>query len=184
MNDNNIQDYKWKDQTIYTFGDSITWYDGNDYFKSHNEYGKKATGYQSYMRERLKARVKNFGESGATLVDIASIIKSQNFSSVDAATITGGVNDWNKYIPLGNLEDKYSDFDIKTSYGALQSSIEFIIKENPKVKIFLMTPIPGKIKEFSDSVLAGQEFPVKYRDMFIEIGRLYEIPVLDWYNLS
>lgn len=182
--DNDATSSKWEGKTIYTFGDSITWYDGNNYFEIHKEYGKKAIGYQAHMRNELRAKVKNYGKSGATTVDISRIIKSHSFKKVDAVTITGGVNDWNKYVPIGEIQPNGSNFDTNTSYGAIQSAIEYIAVNNPYTKIYLMTPIPAKIKEKSDSILKGQEFPISYRDMFIEIGKLYNIPVLDWYKLT
>lgn len=53
--DNDATSSKWEGKTIYTFGDSITWYDGNNYFEIHKEYGKKAIGYQTHMRNELRA---------------------------------------------------------------------------------------------------------------------------------
>jgi lysophospholipase L1-like esterase len=178
----NIISDKWEDKMIYTFGDSITWYDGNEYTTNHNNSGEIAIGYQSYIRGELNAKVKNYGISGETLVGISNKIKETNLSSADAVIVTGGVNDWSKSISLGEIKPIGSTYDTNTSYGALQSSIEYIINQYHDVSIFLITPIPAMFKEESDKPMAGQEFPSYYKEMFIEVGNLYKIPVLDWYE--
>jgi lysophospholipase L1-like esterase len=174
---------KWVGVIIYTFGDSITWYDGKAYTGNHNEQGNIAIGYQSYMREMLGAIVNNYGVSGRTLPQIYTIVQGYSYAGVGAVTLTGGVNDWYYQVVMGSISPIGSTFDTTTSYGALQAAIEYIISQNQKIKIYLMTPIRGMFKDDSTEPIAGQEFPETYADMFKEVGALYGIPVIDWYNL-
>lgn len=180
----NVASDKWENKTIYTFGDSITWYDGNKYTENHLESGKIAKGYQSYIRGELGAKVENYGISGETLVGIYNTIKGKKYENTDGVIITGGVNDWFYEVPIGELEPPGSEFDVKTSFGALQSSVEHIQEANKDTAIFLMTPIPGAFKEDSQEKIAGQELPVQYQKMFLEVSDLYNLPVLDLYSES
>lgn len=177
----NVDTTNFKNKQIYTFGDSITWYDGNEYTENHLESSDKAIGFQSYLRGELSANVENFGISGETLVGISKKIKEGKYKNVDYVLLSGGVNDWFKEVPLGEIESIESDFDTDTSFGALQSGIEFIQSES-NAKIILITPIPGKFKKESKEVLAGKELPDAYQKMYMEIGDLYNLPVVDWYK--
>lgn len=174
----------WTGKIIYTFGDSITWYDGKPYSEAHTEKGGIARGYQSHMREQLGAQVVNCGANGQTLPGILSVIEAQKYDGVHAVTITGGVNDWGQHVLLGTVEPIGSAFDRSTSLGALQSAIEYIMKQNQSTRIYLLTPIRAKFKETSSDSLAGMEFPPDYADGFIDLGKLYGLTVCDWYRLS
>ena len=184
---NPVQASKWKGKSIYAFGDSITWYDGRQYVQgAHAEYPNIAKGYLSYMREELGAFVRNLGYNGGSLKNqISAEIKDiTSYVGVNAVTITGGVNDWYTGEDIGAIAPIGSTFDLDTSYGSLQSAIEYILNSNPSIKIYLITPIRGMVKETATHVLVGQEFPETYADLIKSVGELYGLPVLDWYNLS
>lgn len=177
---------KWNGKLIYAFGDSITWYDGNPFGNAHIESGIMAKGYLSYMRDELGATVNNYGISGGTIQShIATSIKSKSFVTVDVVTINGGANDWattSSPPPLGTIAPIASAFNIATTYGALQSAVEYILTSNPKIKIYFITPIRGYLKPESTNPLKGQELPESYTNMFKEVGELYGIPVCDLFN--
>lgn len=180
---------KWKDKKIVTFGDSITWYDGNYFFPTHIDRGELVIGYQSYMRDELQAIVDNQGISGADMPRILNEIKPYNFESVDAVTITSGANDHRKNTPLGEIQEVKSKFDETTFTGSLQAAIESILLEKPSIKIYLLTPIKGWFNEIETASVPGpykKEMLISedYVNAIKDVGRLYSLPVLDLYNFS
>ncbi|MEN5085714.1 SGNH/GDSL hydrolase family protein [Sphingobacterium faecium] len=166
---------KFKNKIVWFFGTSITYYNGQQYSIAHSENPRICKGYQSYISQYLKCTVTNFGGSGNNLTQISATIKSKNYSSVDYVCIEGGVNDWAQGMAIGSLLPIGSAFNVNTSYGALQSAIEHIISQNSSCRIYLLGTIRGWIDELG-------AYPEIYMNMFKEIGKLYGIPVLDWYN--
>ena len=175
-----VSSSKWEEKNIYTFGDSITWYDGNEYVSSHLDSGELAIGYQSYIRGELDAKVKNYGINGATLVQINETIKETDYSDADAVIIMGGINDWYKNTPLGEFKEPGEKFDETTTFGALQSAVEHILNEKEELSVYLISPIPAMIEKEGDL----QEFPNTYDEMYTKIGDAYDFPVLSLYTKS
>lgn len=171
---------KWEGKSIVTFGDSITWYDGKTFYDSHSEAGQMVIGYQSYMRELLGCNTDNQGRSGHRMPDLLPYIKSYNYSNVDGVTLTIGANDFRtgtervgEILPIG------SAFDETTFYGSIQSAVEHILNAKPTVKLYLITPIKGW-----SGTDGSMEMPVEYPNAIKEIGKLYSLPVCDWYAES
>lgn len=171
---------------IVCFGDSITWYDGNAYTNG-KEQGTIAKGYESYLRE-YGAVVTNKGYSGAYLEYIFdNMIVGTDMTAYDYVTITSGANDSRYQIPKGEIMPVGSNFDTKTFIGALQKSIEYVINNNPEIKVLLMTPIQGwiyapdgyAVPKSSDGIVEE-----KYADAIKEVGAFYGIAVCDWYHNS
>ena len=173
---------KWKDKRIVTFGDSVTWYDGNQYGTNTKESGTTVKGYQSYMREELGATVINQGVSGNTMQQINTRIKLYDFTSVDACTIMGGTNNYRDQEEgsLGNVLPLGSTFDENTFTGALQSSIEYILTNNPECKLLLFTPIKGWYAETAGRTPMTTEIS----DTIMDVAELYGLPVCDLYKNS
>lgn len=168
---------KWAGKTIATFGDSITWYDGNMY-NVGLENGNLAKGYQSYMREKLGCTVINKGVSGYRMPQILDVVKSQNYSGISGVTLTAGANDFRvseSTEPFGIIQPIGSTFDITSFIGSMQDAIEYILAQNPEIKIYLITPIKG----WGTSVM-----PTKFPDAIKDIGKLYSLSVCDWYYNS
>lgn len=169
---------QWIGKVVATYGDSITWYDGHEFGESHSEYGETAIGYQEYMKE-LGMTVVNKGESGARMTGILANIKADTgLSGYDAVTITCGANDFRYPTtePLGQIAAIGSTFDETTMYGALQAAIEYLIDQKPSLKIILMAPIKGWA--------SGTVMPEDYPNVFRTVGKLYSLPVCDWYDAS
>ncbi len=168
---------KWIGKTIVTFGDSITWYDGQSFGSSHSESGQITVGYQSYIRKHLGAVVKNEGVSGYTMPQISERVRSYDFSGVDAVTLTAGANDF-RNIPtlLGTVRPIGSEFDNSTTIGALQSAIEYILDQNPIIRIYILTPIKGWN--------GSDVMPTAYPDSLKKVAECYALPVCDWYSES
>lgn len=183
-------DSKWKDKKGVTFGDSITWYDGQPFANSHKNYGETVKGYQSYMKEKLGCTITNKGASGEDLTQITQRIKLYNFSETDFVTLTSGANDARKGIPVGEIGGVGSNFDLSTFIGSLQSGIEYMINSKKDIKIYLMTPIRGWYKYYNTPSVPNTDpniigmMPESYANAIKSVGKLYGIPVLDWYNLT
>jgi hypothetical protein len=102
-------------KTVATFGDSITWYDGQPFGAGHSEVGQIAKGYQTYMRNALKCIIKNEGLSSRALPDMwTEKISTYNFVGVDAVTITSGANDHRKGIAVGAIQPIGGTFNTAT----------------------------------------------------------------------
>jgi len=170
---------KWLGKTFVTFGDSITWYDGQTYNEGDKEFGTVVKGYQTYMRQKLGATVINEGFNGYKMPQINTVIKAYDFTGVDAVTITAGANDfrYQSTEPLGTVQAIGSTFDNTTYIGALQESIEYILGQNTEIKIYLLTPVKGW-----ENVIGIM--PENYPNAVKELGKLYSLSVCDWYYES
>lgn len=161
------------------FGDSITWYDGNNFLDAAKEEwrGKQAIGYESYLREALGGIVDNQGVSGNTSGQIMERVQAFDFSGYEAVTIFCGVNDWNKGRAAGTVAEIGGSFDTSTFAGAYQSMIEDIFERAPKIKMGLI--LPYKVWKNKTQILDDS-----YIDVSIEIAKLYSIPYFNLYDES
>jgi lysophospholipase L1-like esterase len=169
----------WSGKTIVTYGDSITWYDGQSYIPSTLEPGVTVVGYQSYIRERLNAKVINRGISGYTTPEINRYIQSTSLTGVYAVTILAGTNDFRLMTSesVGEILPKGSSFNGSTFIGAYQQAIEYILNNYPGTKIYLFTPIQAWTDSFG-------LMPETYPQAVIRLGELYSLPVCDLYHES
>lgn len=181
---------QWYQAAGVSFGDSITWYDGRQFNTSHIESGQTVRGYQQYIREYFECTIDNRGASGQDMTQILGIVTSYaNFGNMDFATLTSGANDARKNIPLGSIGEIGGTFNTSTYFGAMQAAIEHMITANPLMKIYLIAPINGWFNESGTSNVPG---PYKgemfisrdYIDAVLALGRLYAIPVCNWYDNS
>jgi len=165
-------------KTIVFFGDSRTWYDGQDYISSTKDEwkGKTCRGYQQEIVELLGITAINKGINGGTSVDICNSIRSYDFSGVDAVFLEGGVNDFIKasQVTIGSIQPIGSAFNTSTVYGAWQSAIEYILANFPAAKIYIDIPA---IAWSGDTV-----FPYATAKIKGEIAELYNIPAFDLYK--
>ncbi|VTP94858.1 SGNH/GDSL hydrolase family protein [Sphingobacterium daejeonense] len=181
---------KWTGATGVSFGDSITWYDGKAFLTTHIESGTIAKGYQTYLREYFNCSIINSGQSGWDITQIVNVVTGfSSYSNIDFVTLTSGANDARKGIPLGAIAPIGSSFDASTYIGAMQKAIEHIILQNPATKIYLITPINGWFNESGTSNVPGpynNEMFISrdYINALIEIGKIYAIPVCNWYDKS
>ena len=165
---------------IAFYGDSITYDDGHRYGNGTKEPDKICKGYQSWLKEWTGCSYDNRGVSGETLPQICSRVKSGNYSDVDVIMVTGGTNDSLKGITFGSVSDVGTEFDTNTTCGALQSAIEYLVSTYPEKTIWLATPIKGWHHRNTSEV----QVETRYVEMYKQLGELYSIPVLDWYNTS
>lgn len=173
---------EYKGKNIACFGDSITWYDTqvpDPNWTTIKDY-TPIKGYVSYIRDILGANTINEGISGQTTEEICARIREYDFSDCVATTITSGTNDFLHNKPLGELKPIGSEYDTTTFYGAYQSALEYIIKNYPKVKIYLATHIRGW-KNVNNGIIASDR---TYVDALIKIAELYGLPIVDWNKIT
>lgn len=181
---------QWYNKAGVSFGDSITWYDGRQFNTSHIEAGQVVIGYQHYIREYFDCVVDNRGQSGWDMTQILSTVTGYgNYANTDFVTLTSGANDARKGIPVGTIAEIGAAFNTATYMGAMQAAIEHIIVTNPNIKIYLIAPINGWFNESGTSNVPGPwkgEMYISrdYIDAMLAIGRLYAIPVCNWYDNS
>ena len=166
------------EKTIVFFGDSRTWYDGQNYISSTKDEwkGKKCRGYQQEIINLLGISAINKGINGGTSIDICNSIRAYDFSNVDAVFLEGGVNDFIKssQITIGSIQPIGDTFDTLTVYGAWQSAIEYIMTNYPYVKIYVDIPA---IAWSGNNVFLYETAKIKG-----EIAELYNLPYLDLYK--
>jgi lysophospholipase L1-like esterase len=179
---------KYYGKKIVTFGDSITWYNRRKFRETHKESGEKVKGYQEYIKEEFGCVVDNQGVASWNMPQIINKITAYNFVKSDIVTITSGANDHRTGVKVGTLQPKNSNFDKTTFAGSLQFAIEHILNSNQNIIIVLITPIKGWFYEFNTTNVPNKDpkavgvLSEEYPRIIREIGGLYDIPVLDWYN--
>jgi len=173
------RDYgNWFLKRYASFGDSITWLDGN---------GK--VGYQQQIIKRNGILdYKNKGVSGETMTfytgstnDFVSDAATYDFSLYDIITIAHGTNDFGLNIPIGTLNDAVNN----TFYGAYNLALTEIFTQNQNIRIVLLTPFQrtGQNSETSPNNSAGHNLK-DYVDAIKIIGSKWSCPVVDCFSNS
>lgn len=171
----------FKDLTYTAFGDSITY--GADYF---NHYDQMETPYVKEVENILKlSSSRNMGISGATLTAnnlglhcMTNSITSFNEQS-DIISVLGGVNDYNRDLPLGTVNDS----DPSTIYGALHTSMSYLIENYPNSFIFYMTPYKENFSGRNYADINTQGYTLEdVANAIKAVAEMYNIPVLDLFN--
>ena len=162
------------------FGDSITY--GADLIIG----GRVNTPYPTAVNNILKFKsYSNQGVSGATLCSnnlgltcITDIITNYN-GKADIIAVLGGVNDYNRSLPLGNI----NDCDKSTIYGALNVSMSYLKNNYPNSYIFYMTPYKEYYNNIHWSTKNNQGYNLEAVSVAIkEVAKIYEIDVLDLFE--
>ena len=160
----------FKGLKYYSFGDSITWYDGQLYGSDTKLSGRSCTGYQSYIADKYGFEHTNFGISGINANRMRTEILSKDFSDVFLVTIMIGTNDF---------RDRRSVEDYKQD---LLYSIQHIMRQNKLCKIVLLSNIYGKIL----SPVGSDNYVGEIDDSFVngmkEIASTYSLYFIDCYH--
>ncbi|WP_167630561.1 SGNH/GDSL hydrolase family protein [Listeria valentina] len=167
---------------IVTFGDSITWQDGQTIDNVTLQ------GYQSYMRQ-AGAIVTNEGVGNMSFAQSSKagaeelylykkiVLDKYDLAGTDIVTIACGTNDVAFDVVAGEIGTITStEFDTSTSFGALRGILEYIRSHFPTVDIYLMTPLQNKTRDM-----------VKHQEMadgIMTIGGFYGAPVFDLFRRS
>lgn len=146
------------------------------------------------VRDRLGfASYRNAGVWGAPMADGTSkgagtvtTVRSLNYAADQMVYIAAGTNDLTQNVALGSIGTvAQTTFDRNTFYGAYRSTIEYILASNPKVKLFLATPLQRNANGFSVETANGNGLKLgDYRTAILALGAFYGVPVLDMYAIS
>lgn len=151
---------KWSNKNIFCFGDSIT-----------------SGGYPNYIGKTLGAYITNKGSSGGTYARDWDIINSTDLSFANAVTFMTGHNGGAGSITLEtsgllDIEDVYNfDSYPKNYYGGIGKLINYVRKNYPKVKIYLLgLHHTTRLNTSKDCQRALKE-----------LGDFYSVPFIDVY---
>ena len=167
--------------TYVAFGDSITY--GADYTRN---YSQMDFPYPTLVAESLElSSVSNKAISGATLCtnDMNLVCMTNNIlaytEQADIISVMLGVNDYNRSLPLGDIDDKTKD----TVYGSLNLIAEHLTTTQEDAFIFFMTPYKCKVgsRTYKDKNDAGYVLE-DVSNAVKEVANKYNIPVLDMFN--
>ncbi|WP_447512112.1 SGNH/GDSL hydrolase family protein [Acinetobacter pittii] len=181
---------KWAGKKWVPFGDSITWQHNRVFGNSHKERGQLAVGYQAATVNAMGCILDNQGDSGKNMPYIyLNRILPYDFSNTYITTITSGANDQRTDIKVGQIAPIGGPFNTGEYAGAMQASIEHVIASNPACKIVLITPIRGWFNVINSPPDVPTTDPTalgvikrEYPDMVKAIGKLYGLPVVDFYD--
>jgi lysophospholipase L1-like esterase len=174
---------KWKDKVLNALGDSTTFGDDG------TTGGSTSISWVANMQQFNNfATVVNSGVKGSTVAiqtgRTDSFVERWNtLSSADLFTILGGVNDFNKNIPMGT----FLDTDQTTFKGALNVIISGLKGKFPNANIVYITPMKNnKVSGFTPSFTAngiGLK-QLDYVNAIKETCDYYGVSVLDLYANS
>ncbi|MBR3891473.1 MAG: SGNH/GDSL hydrolase family protein [Bacilli bacterium] len=178
---NDSETFDFSNTTYMVFGDSITY--GADY---SNGYKQMNTPYDVAVKNILNLKsTTNKGISGATftrnnlgLTCMSDVITSTN-QHADIISVMGGVNDFNRNLPLGNV----SDSTPTSIYGSLNVTMKYLKQQYPDSYIFYMTPY----KENYSGMLWSNDNHQGYNledvsNAIKEVALIYDIDVLDMFE--
>lgn len=179
----NVNKSKFDNQRIHLFGDGICFGLGS------SDISRKAFPYILY--DEYGFRVFNHAINDATMGAygvktmeercVITQIKNTVFEDNDIAVIFAGTNDFK----LGTCPIGYNTDRKNTTFkGSLNLAIEEIFKNNPSVKLLLVTPIFRASIDVgdgrnSDSTTINARYLYHYSDAIKEIAKQDHIPVLD-----
>lgn len=176
-----ISRQRWAGKTIVFFGDSRTWYDGQPYPQTaKSEFVNKiCVGYQQQCVNLLGITAINQGDSGKNTAEISQniIAYGNGFKNVDAVYISGGVNDFIlSRSQIGALDTDGGPYDTGTAYGGLQTAIEWLMTNYPKMKIFVeVPPIAWRGEN-------GEVYPYATACLKKDVAEFYNLPCVDLYK--
>ena len=161
--------------TAVSYGDSIT----------------AANKYQPYVTDRLVLRsYVNRGVSGRPMADgtangagtVTTVLSNGDHASFRLVTIAAGTNDFRLDVPIGTLGTWASALNRNTYLGAYRTALDFILKENPRARIVLCTPLKRNNAGYTDeSTNAAGHKLADYAQAVRDVARMYGLPVCDWY---
>lgn len=170
-NTESVDDVDWYSLSYTALGDSIT------YGYTPNTDGVQMDKpYCSAVADILQLKSSsNLGISGSTLTDnwygMAKRIDTIPIKS-DIISVFGGTNDWSHNWPLGTINDA----DDSTIYGSLNVICSYLTTNFKDSFVFLITPYPRRGAGVNSSGYSLYDV----RDAFINIGKKYNFPVLNF----
>ena len=156
---------------VNCLGDSITVGYGAVYTTGDDTTTKHP--YHSFWAEDYDLNARNYGVSGSTVANYSGTNDSsfvERYSAMandaDVVTILGGVNDFYSQYAVGTINDTAKN----TFYGAYKSMVEGLMTKYPDAQIVLFIPLNAPAREL---------YREPRKNAIIEIGKLYNLPVID-----
>ena len=172
-----------------TLSEHFTWAVVGDSLTEKNF--RAATSYYDYVSDMCDCSVLNYGYSGTGYMEAGSnvpfheIVQWLDLEDTDIVTIFGSFNDLGKGYPLGTAYDEGTD----TIGGCMASTVEYLRKESPSLRIGIVTPIRWQTGFAYDA--DGNPNPQgttreecdAYVQMLKQVAGRYGVLVLDLYSL-
>ena len=181
-----VKDYsvaaKYAGQSFAALGDSTVNGD-NGQGKTSNSWSWVA--YISYLCGF--SDVDNVGVNGSRVTkgtrrDDSLVERYDQIKDKDFVAVMAGVNDFINNMTLGEINTIGSKFDITTFYGAYQTVVEGLKKNNPNAKLLLITSMKvnnDRANSFTENGIGLKQ--KDYINAIKEIGEMYGIRVHDLY---
>ena len=168
---------------LLTYGDSLTWYDGNAFTWGPHQ-GETCIGYQSYLRKYLGAEIDNQGASGSSTPQIVAnqiMTQSAKIAANDYIILMPSImNDDRLEVSPGTVQPIGGSFDDTTTAGALQKAIEYIYTIKPEIRIVMIVEPMGWTFRNGVPELCDDTLPTVIRN----VAKLYGLPIIDLWNES
>lgn len=173
-------------KVLACFGDSTTWGDNGQ------GGGGNEISWTAHMPELLGvAEARNFGVKGSRIAVKAD--RSDSFCerfgaydlAADAIVLFGGVNDFCRDVPLGQM----GDADHACFYGAISYLVRSILADYPEAKLVCMTPaktagVAAKGLPAFDVPNGQGQVEADYAYAMKEVCARYSVPVIDLFETS
>lgn len=156
-----------------TFGDSITY--GNWLEDSYPELVANELGCKGYSNRGIGGSTYVYQSNRGCITDtvVSTLDKVGHY---DIISVSGGGNDHDLSLPLGDISDKTKD----TIYGSLNIIAEALKKRQEDSFVFFITPLMAKSERINYEGYRRKDIA----NAVITVGEKYGIPVLDLYSTS
>lgn len=176
----------WAHTIINCLGDSTTWGDVG------TGDGGPTISWPAHLQRLLGAgTVRNYGIKGSRIGvkadrDDSFIERYERMDrNADIVLVLGGVNDFNREVPLG----VFGDTDVHTFHGAVNTLLRGLVRMYPHGEIVVMTPcktggVPAKDLPAFDTPNGLGLIEADYVEALRAECNRYGIPVIDLFNGS
>lgn len=183
-------------KNVFFIGDSIMAqdkkaFDYPDISYNHEKMGQICKAYPTLLEEQLGIRtVKNIAVGGHGIKAQKDILLKENLKATDIAVIGVGVNDFSGSVEIGELPET-DNYEYKDTFiGHYCEMMDYIYKQNPRIKAVLMTPLHKdtrhrNVNRHDISSVNERGYRIcDYADAIKRIGAFYACPVADMYSKS
>ena len=169
-----------ENKNLVFFGDSVV-------------NGQGATPYSSRLKSLLNLNIsEKQGYSGSTItrqdgrICLIDKIQEFDFKNFDYCLIQIGTNDLTSNAELGILYNYNTSYDDSKFYESYKKAINYILTNNPNIKIVLLTPLQRfNYNNFNPITKNTVDLTLMdYVNAVKNIGEFYSLPVIDMFSNS